>query len=599
MGYISDIAKNKSTITQDRYLGIGQNPRTIARAVEVGKQTWREVFNIAKEDSHKQQQPVIPGGNWSRSSLSTNASTARLVQAMRSSAPGSWSDNRWEQTNHFVGITYAALHRISEMLAQSEFQVYIKDSNHQDGKRPVKRGDSGWDLVKLLEKPNHDDTFGELLYKINLQMGLTGTSLTWMLPNVLGTPMELYSIPTAIAIPQATMNVEFPHGYYRIQPVYPYGPFSSSPTPASAVGAPIGAQWMIKIKYPHPLLHYDGYSPQTAMRLHLDEIEQMDRSRWYNMKRGISPSAVLQFTKDNAQPLPEEEIARIHAEMENSFMGPENAGQFYVATPGASLEQWGNKPIDMDYQSGWDQLVSFVLGAGFGITKPAAGMVEDSSYSTLFATLKQLQLITLGPQANRIAAKLTRHLAPFFGDDLIVEIKTQRIDDHEILSGKLSQLAGASALTINELRKALDWPITDQEFGKERVGMPPQPEAPGGMPGMEGGGLEALMGGAPGADPGAIGEAGGGDGLGPPLPPALGSEEEVYDNGEVPEIAQGRPQAGKLALGAHGPIKNADSISVNHKRIETIKKRISPTNYHGKDLYNRLRKVLNNGKHHH
>jgi phage portal protein BeeE len=438
-------------------------------------------------------------------------------------------------------------------MAQSEFQVYCKDDNHQDGKRPVKKGEPGYELIRLLEKPNNDDTFGDLLYNMNMQLSLTGMSLTWMVPNKLGSPYELYPIPTSVAIPQPAINPDYPDGYYRIQPLYPYGPFSSYPTPSSAVGAPIPAQWMLRIKYPHPILRYDGYSPQTAMRLHLDEIEQIDRSRWYNLFRAISPSAVLQFDSENAQPLPEEEIARIRAEMENTFQGSQNAGQFYVSTPGARLEPWGAKPIDMDYQSGWDQLVSFVLGAGFGITKPAAGMIEDSSYSTLFATLKQLHLITLGPQCNRIAAKLTRHLAPFFGEDLIVEIKTQRIDDHEVLAGKLGQLSGASGLTINELRRALDWPLTDEKWGNERVGTPIQPPPPpGGMPGMEGmpPGMEGLLGGAGGAPPppGLEGEEGQG---GPPMPPPLGDEEQ-----EPSEVSASRPQPDALGRGALGPRKN-------------------------------------------
>lgn len=505
------------------------------------------------------------------------------------------------------------MHRLGEMISQSEFQVYVKDDTHDGGKRPVKKNESGWDLIKLLEEPNHQDSFGDLLAKINQQMDLTGTSLTWMLPNRLGTPMELYEIPTAIAIPQPTINPEFPQGFYRIQPLYPYGPFSSYPTPSTAVGAPVPAQWVLKIKYPHPLLHYDGYSPLTAMRLHLDEIEQMDRSRWYNMKRGISPSAVLQFTAENAHPLPEEEIERIRTEMENTFQGPENHGQFYVATPGAQLEPWGNKPIEMDYQSGWDQLVSFVLGAGFGITKPAAGMIEDASYSTLFATLKQLHLLTLGPKVNRIAAKFTRQLAKFFGDDLIVEIKCQKIDDHEVLNSKLASLAGNMAITNNELRAALGWPIVKEEWGKERVGTPPQQP---GMPGGEGGDamaglLGGMLGGTSNGGGGKVGEmeeipgpqgqipgvggVGGGEGLGPPnelkeeegkgppLPPALGGGS----NEEAPSIRNSRPRTRTLGRGALG--------ERTKKSLSSVTPRIS-SSWRKKSLYDSIRKVISNGK---
>lgn len=42
-------------------------------------------------------------------------------------------------------------------------------------------------------------------------------------------------------------------------------------------------------------------------------------------------------------------------------------GKIYIASPGAIIEPWDGKPIDMEYQRGWSQLVDFVLGAGFKI----------------------------------------------------------------------------------------------------------------------------------------------------------------------------------------------------------------------------------------
>lgn len=552
MGFISNYASKG--IDKDRRQEVGQSPRTIRQAVEAGQATWREIFNITKEDSHvvRQDEPLpVPGGAWTRGSLSTQASVVRLLEALRSKAPGSWSDDRWEQERHFQGITYCALHRIGEQLTQAEFQVMVRDDNVEGGKRPIKRGERGWDLVEILENPNNDDSFGELLYKINLQMMLTGTSLIWMVPNTFGVPCELYSMATGICIPQPAVNPDYPSGFYRCQPLYPYGPFSSYPTPSTSVGAPIPAEWMLRIKYAHPLLHYEGYSPQTAMRLHLDEIEQMDRSRWYTMKRAVSPSAVLQFDKENAQPLPEEEIERIRSEMENTFQGPENHGQFYVATPGAKLEPWGTAPRDMEYQAGWDQLVSFVLGAGFGITKPVAGMIDDSSYSTLFASMKQFHLTTLGPICTRIAKKFTKHLAPFYGDDLVVDIKCQKIDDHDVLDKKLNTLARNGCLTVDEMRKAENWPEVGGAWGQRVIGSP--------IPGEEAAAPE----------------------LKEPKP-----KKEVYDNGQPSEIEAEREQPGEEGQGSLGPRK---SLKIKHKGL-AVKETVDPSK-----VYEEMKLVLSNG----
>ena len=299
---------------------------------------------------------------------------------MRSRAPGGWSDDRWEETKHFVGIAYIAIHRICQQLSQSEFKVFRRDRKHPDGKVPITEDDppegdrvvKPFELVELLESPNNQDSFGKWMYRIGQQIKLTGMALTWMVPNQFGCPFELYCIPTAMAIPQPTINPDYPHGFYRIQPIYPYGPFSSYPTPASAVGAPIPGEWMMKMLYPHPFLRYDGFSPLTGMRLEMDEFEMIGRSRHYSMRRSIVPSAVLNFENmEGAQPLPEAEIERIVAEFENTTMGPENAGKLYVATPGANIAFPFPAPREMDFPGSWVQLLDFILG-GFGITRPAA-----------------------------------------------------------------------------------------------------------------------------------------------------------------------------------------------------------------------------------
>ena len=516
-----------------------------------GRQIWRQVFgSVSKEDVDKFPR-VVPGGSYGRSITSAHNSSKRLLQALRSMAPGGWSDNRWEQWRHFVGIAYIAIHRSSEMMGQAEFKVFIKDESVPDGKRAVPRGHPGYQINKLLEKPNNDDTFGDMMYQWNQQMDLTGMNLTWMVPNMLQVPMELYVIPTALAIPQPAVNPDYPDGYYRIQPVYPYGPFSSYPTPASAVGAPIPAQWMLRIKYPHPLLRYDGWSPLTALRLHLDEVEMIDRSRHYSMRRQINPSAVLNFDEmEGSQPLPEEEIDRIKADMEADFQGPENAGRLYVSTPGAKLEPWGTSPKDMEFQAGWDQLVSFCL-AGLGITKPVAGMVEDSSYSTLFASMQQYQLLTLGPKCQRIGAKLTRHLASFFGDDLIIEVRCQKVNDHDINFKKVDKLLSMRGGTINEARKLMDLPMIDLPWGNERLGSEPNP-------------LDSLTNGAP---PGGQGQQGPGQ---PPLArPGEGGmpgSPGTHGAGEPDplDMVRGRGQPGEMGRGARGPrnFRNGNGVHV-------------------------------------
>ena len=381
-----------------------------------------------------------------------------------------------------------------------------------------------------------------------------------MVPNALGTPYELYCIPTAIAIPQPAVNPDYPDGYYRVQPVYPYGPFSSYPSPTTAVGAPIPAQWVIRGQYPHPLLRYEGYSPLTGLSLEMDEFKMIGRSRHYKMRRTLNPSVVLDTAQmEGAQMLPPEELERLRVEIENNFFGPENAGGLLAPPPGCTMQEWGMSPTEMDYPNSWSQMVDFIL-AGFGITKPAAGMVDDASYSTLFATLKQLYMLTLDPDFHDTAKIFTHHLAPFFGDDLIVEIRGRRIDDHDINFSKADRLAAAKGGTVNELRKLLDMPVTEEQWGEERLGQ--EAPLPGGLaPGQgnpgQGNPLEALVQGA--------------QQTGSPAPNEGAPPPEI-----PPELDNSRPRPGNLSAGALGPRKELPPYLRRLKNMRDYRKQILP-----------------------
>ncbi len=541
--------------------------------------SWNDVFGHVSTDRHEAyKQPPVRGGSWGRSVLghggSQDIAQKRLLQALRSMAPGGWSDDRWEQGSgrHFTGVAYMAIHRICTQWQRAEFQVFKKDPKHQDGKRPITKDDPPegdrmvrpYHLVRVLERPNKQDSFGKYMYRLGQQKYLTGTSLTWMVPSKLDAPMELYSIPTAIAIPQPAVNPDFPDGYYRIQPVYPYGPFSSYPSPSSAVGAAVPAQWMMRFQFPHPLLRYDGFSPLTALRQNIDTFEMIDRSRHYKMRRSFNPNLVLDFSEmEGAQPFPEAELERMRAEIESAHQGPENNGNLFVPPPGAKLTEMGATPREMDYQSGWTQQLEFILAA-LGITKPAAGMVDTTAYAQLFAALKQLYWLTLEPDMEDVGSEFTHHLAPFYGDDLIVEVRCKRIDDQEQMLGLLNVAIQAKAITKNQVLRKLDFPMTKEPWGDEIAGFEAPPEQPGmpGMPGMEGG---------------MPGQGGLQEGL------EQNKQEIAGQLGEVPEenpLDQTAPTPGPLNQGSLGP------------RMKSLQQKPRPK---VKSFYDSMMKAMGNG----
>lgn len=560
----------------------------VANPSPQGESLWRRAFGTSKEDPSRAGRD---GNNWA-ATASEDAATVRLIKALRSKAPGGWTDDRYEQSRHQLGAVHVAIDRTGRVLQQAEFQVFKRDKAHPDGRRPLTEDDppeggrwcKPYDLVKLLRRPNKQDSFGKMMYRINQQLNLTGMALTFMLPNSMEEagqqpwPIELYQIPTAIAIPQAVTSPQYPEGYYRIQPLYPYGPFSSYPTPNSSVGAPIPAQWMLKMLFPHPLLRYEGYSPLTALKNEIDQLEAINRSRWYSMKRSFNPSAVLNMDETEMPgPLPEPELNRIHAEWEK-FIGPENAGKLVVGLPGGKFELFGDRPVDMDYQSGWEQELSFILGGGFGITKPAAGMIEDSSYATLFATLKQLYMITLQPICDDIAHTFTILLAPFFGDDLEVEIRCKRIDDHDIAFMKVDKMVALKGMPESVIRlafKQMDLP-TDPEVIKDLSEVQEEQAAA-----PFGGGREATN-----VHPEDKEKK-------PPENPTKNESADAGMEGAADanerKIAASQPKPGPLGRGALGPRKALRPPALKSLSL------VRSTDY--KSLMSKLTKALSNGVH--
>jgi hypothetical protein len=95
LGYISYLAANsRPNINTQRFIGVGQNPGHVREAVEAGRASWHQMFSTNKEESSFAKEGYkrpSPGGSYGRSALSSDASMIRLLQSMRSMAPGGWS----------------------------------------------------------------------------------------------------------------------------------------------------------------------------------------------------------------------------------------------------------------------------------------------------------------------------------------------------------------------------------------------------------------------------------------------------------------------------------------------------------------------------
>lgn len=437
------------------------------------------------------------GGYDAHSMVGMGAGVNYLLGGLRSGAPGQWSDNRYEQARHFLGVAYTAIRACCDAVASCEIHTTVPTEADQNdpvfeddaakrvdrpGRRSVRRAvgtaaplgaertplDESHPLCQLLADPNPQDTTEDLLYEITLQRRLTGTALLWAVPNGLELPQEMYVLPTALAQP-IPRSITWPNGAYRIAPLQPYGTFAMLPG-ASVGGVVIPAEQIVRLAYKNPYFRYDGYSPLTAGAVQMDILEQLDKARWSAMRRGINPSAVLEVDPLKGANIDNAEALRLQQRFDDRFAGSGNYGALAIMPPGTSLKPYSHRPDTMGFETGWMQMAEFVLSL-FGVPKGVIGWMDDYSYAGLYAALKAFHLLTIKPDVKQVSAKLTKFIARPYDRRIRIELELPALDDPQLLETQLANDDRAAIRTVNERRALRKLPPIPGPEGDRMVSM--------------------------------------------------------------------------------------------------------------------------------
>jgi phage portal protein BeeE len=415
-----------------------------------------------------------------------------LLAGLRANAPGAWSADRLKQAQHFIGIAFTAISAVCDGVSSAILEVTDMDlekeiQNHLNVQKSIsetnRRGIKvpyDHELVQLFEEPNPNDTFKDHLYKTTQQLCLTGNNLTWMVPNRLALPSELYSIPTALAYP-VPYSQAWPRGAWRLTPLYPYGPFAVLPTPVATAGAVVPADDVLHMKLPHPLLTWDGYSPLTAGARQIDLMEMMDDARWAAMDGGINPSMIFTVNPEQSGVnFNQDMLDNFTARLVQKYANTKNFGKGMILPPGVDGKPTSMPPADMAFDSGWEQMRDFILSL-WRVPKGVVGITESSSYAALYASLKQFALIGLKPMAEFIAQHWTKKLARKFDRALRISLPLPTLDDPHLLEEQLKTDLQAGIRKNDEWRALRGLVPIGGEWGDQLAGG--QAETSEGLPG--------------------------------------------------------------------------------------------------------------------
>ena len=467
---------------------------------------------------------------------------ARFLAALRADPPAGQTDNRFLQSQRYTGVPYAAINAVLSLVEGCTYSVVRRKRKrtakslflpghvykgtptphahaHDEAYTPFE--DVGHPLAAMVTHPNNEQTFGELTGDLVLQNRLTGVGPLWAVPNTAGRPVELWALKTALTYPLASISQRYPQGAWRVTPFASAGWAGTMPTGLSAAGAVIPGEEVKRFRDRHPLIDWDGFSPLTAEARQLDILEAIDESRWSAMTNGLQLDAVL--TVPGAD---QGALDRLSAQMTAKSGGSRNARKFLAlaTAPGggpgdkANLQTFGTAPRDMDFSQGWQQMTDFCL-ACFGVTSAAVGLKESTSYSELYASLRQF-FWRQGQFVRRLADFYTRVLCrPWesFADEFRIQIDLPTLDDQELIDKRLGN--DVNRISLNEARGLRNMPPVEGgdvpeaiylKWLEQKVLPQPEQQQPGADPGQGGQGgqdsdpLSAILGGTPtgGAVPG-------------------------------------------------------------------------------------------------
>ena len=301
-----------------------------------------------------------------------NDRTLAIFREVRArDVPGQWTDNRYEQARSLKGIVYRAITAKANFLAGASIQAQQHREAGGDGQEDDDEDwvqvPAGHPLAQLLKRPNPVHTAADWLRHWVTQLDLTGLSHTVMYfdERTEQYPAELWPLHTVhtAAVP---MSRQFPRGGYRVQGwgFSQAGGLADFGGYGAGMSAVVPRENVITHKYQHPEYAWDGYSPLTAGGQHVDVLNAIDESRKAVMDQGTRLDGILAVTG-----LVDDDQARaIQDKFLKNHGGSHNHGK--VAVMGADGEvKWlpvSTSPKDIDFASGWDQMVKAVL-ALFGV----------------------------------------------------------------------------------------------------------------------------------------------------------------------------------------------------------------------------------------
>jgi HK97 family phage portal protein len=166
---------------------------------------------------------------------------------------------------------------------------------------------------------------------------------------------------------------------------------------------------VVHFRYTSPGDPYYGRSPLEAAleAVKADEAVAVAQRRAFEL--GPMPGVILK----SASPLTPEQQARLRADFESHFSGPDAAGRMIITDPDTEVVPFSAKPREMDFMDSARSTRDRILGC-FGVPPAVLGLVEDFNRANAEAAHMLFARNTLYPKLKLIAARITQDVCSQF-----------------------------------------------------------------------------------------------------------------------------------------------------------------------------------------
>uniref|UniRef100_Q07QE1 Phage portal protein, HK97 family n=1 Tax=Rhodopseudomonas palustris (strain BisA53) TaxID=316055 RepID=Q07QE1_RHOP5 len=366
--------------------------------------------------------------------------TSRTAQLLAFERGGiaRWTPRDYAALSREGYVGNAVVHRCVRLIAENaagcRFLVYQGAREHD-----------GHPLLQLLARPNPRQDGSTLLETLYAHLLLAGNSYVEAV--ALGEEVrELYALR-----PDRIKLVPGPDGWAEAYD-YAVGGRSVRFDQTNRAIPPI-----LHLTLFHPLDDHYGLAPLEAAAVAVDTHNAAARWNKALLDNAARPSGALVYVGPEGAVLSDQQYDRMKRELTDNYQGAVNAGRPLLLEGGLDWKAMSLSPKDMDFLEA-KHAAAREIALAFGVPPMLLGIPGDNTFANYQEANRNFWRQTVLPLAGRVGNALAQWLAPQFGEELRIEIDTDRIEALAIdRAAQWERVAAAPFLTANEKREAVGY----------------------------------------------------------------------------------------------------------------------------------------------